>query len=147
MPANARAEEFPLLQGRVAEAERLVYPAFASATCQADEVNRNRWYSLGYPRGAGTTAASAAQVWLSSSVWPRWLVATLGGGTSVLTSMARRQGTLSNYLDARTRAERLRSLYFVHLARPLAPQPGQRRPRHRRPGEAGEADHVWTGVG
>jgi hypothetical protein len=60
-------------------------------------------------------------VWLSSSVWPGVVVATLGGGTSVLTSMARRQGTLSNYLDARTRAERLRSLYFVHLARPLAP--------------------------
>ena len=54
-------------------------------------------------------------------------VARRGGGdprrgTSVLTSVARRQGTLSNYLDARTRAERLRSLYFVHLARPPRPR-------------------------
>ncbi|HET8620021.1 MAG TPA: DUF4231 domain-containing protein [Acidimicrobiales bacterium] len=120
---TARAAEFPLIQGRVAEAERLVYPAFAECDLRArKEQNRNRWYSLLAILGAlGTTAASAAQVWLSSSVWPGVVVATLGGGTSVLTSVARRQGTLSNYLDARTRAERLRSLYFVHLARPPAP--------------------------
>jgi hypothetical protein len=118
-----RAGEFPQLRTRVAEAERLVFPAFAECDMRARrEQNRNRWYSLLAIVGAlGTTAASAAQVWLASSVWPGVVVATLGGGTSVLTSMARRQGTLGNYLDARTRAERLRSLYFIHLARPPAP--------------------------
>jgi len=118
-----RAGEFPHLQTRVAEAERLVFPAFAECDVRARrEQNRNRWYSLLAIVGAlGTTAASASQVWLVSSVWPGVVVATLGGGTSVLTSVARRQGTLGNYLDARTRAERLRSLYFIHLARPPAP--------------------------
>ena len=119
----ARAGEFPTLHARVAEAERLVYPAFAECDMRAKrEQNRNRWYSFLAIVGAlGTTVAGAAQVLLTSSVWPGVVVATLGGGTSVLTTMARRQGTLGNYLDARTRAERLRSLYFVHLARPPAP--------------------------
>ena len=119
----ARAGEFPMLHTRVAEAERLVYPAFAECDIRAKrEQNRNRWYSFLAIVGAlGTTVAGAAQVLLTSSVWPGVVVATLGGGTSVLTTMARRQGTLGNYLDARTRTERLRSLYFVHLARPPAP--------------------------
>ena len=87
-----RAGEFPHLRTRVAEAERLVFPAFAECDTRARrEQNRNRWYSLLAILGAlGTTAASAAQVWLASSVWPGVVVATLGGGTSVLTSVARR---------------------------------------------------------
>jgi hypothetical protein len=34
----------------------------------------------------------------------------------VVTTVARRQGALQNYLTARVRAERLRSLYFEYLA-------------------------------
>jgi SLOG in TRPM, prokaryote len=122
---STRASDFPLLHTRLSEAERLVYPAFAECDRRAKrEQNRNRWFSLMAILGAlGTTVAGAAQVLLADSVWPGVVVATLGGGTSALTTYARRQGTLATYLDARTRAERLRALYFIHLARPPAPTP------------------------
>ena len=48
--------------------------------------------------------------------WPGVVVATLGAATSALITVARRQGSLLNYLTARVRAERLRSLYFEYLA-------------------------------
>jgi hypothetical protein len=118
--ADARA--YPLLHDRVVEAERVIYPAFAACDVTARrEQNRHRWYSLLAILGALlTTVSGAAQVWLASATWPGVAVVTFGAATSVLTSMARRQNTLQTFLDARTRAERLRALYFAHLARPPA---------------------------
>jgi SLOG in TRPM, prokaryote len=116
----ADAGRYPLLRSRVAEAERVIYPAFALWDLKASrEQNLHRWYSLLAIVGALlTTTAGAAQVWLESVVWPGVAVAGFGAMTSALTTMARRQGTLHNFLDARTRAERLRALYFSHLAQP-----------------------------
>jgi hypothetical protein len=66
--------------------------------------------------GLLTTAFGALQAWLQTAPWPGVVVATLGAATSALTTVARRQGSLQNYLTARVRAERLRSLYFEYLA-------------------------------
>jgi len=120
---SAQARDFPLLLPRVAEAEREIYPAFARFEVAARrEQNRHRWFSVGAIAGAMlTTVFGATQVWLQTVVWPGVAVATMGAATSVLTTMARRQGTLDTFLDARTRAERLRALYFAHLRRPPAP--------------------------
>jgi hypothetical protein len=49
--------------------------------------------------------------------WPSIVVATLGAATSALITVSRRQDSLRRYLIARIRAERLRSLYFVFLAK------------------------------
>ncbi|HEY2998000.1 MAG TPA: DUF4231 domain-containing protein [Acidimicrobiales bacterium] len=119
---SAQARDFPLLLPRVAEAEREIYPAFARFEVAARrEQNRHRWFSVLAILGALlTTAFGATQVWLQSVAWPGVVVATLGAATSVLTTLARRQGTLDTFLDARTRAERLRALYFAHLRRPPA---------------------------
>src|SRR5262245_20569536 len=116
----ADAGRYPLLRSRVAEAERVIYPAFAQWDLKASrEQNLHRWYSLLAIVGALlTTTAGAAQVWLQSVTWPGVAVAGFGAMTSALTTVARRQGTLHNFLDARTRAERLRALYFNHLAQP-----------------------------
>jgi hypothetical protein len=115
-----QARQFPLLQARVAEAERMIYPEYARWDITARrEQNRHRWFSVLAIVGALlTTAFGAVQAWLADETWPGVAVATLGAATSVLTSMARRQGTLYNYMSARTRAERLKSLYFEHLGQP-----------------------------
>jgi hypothetical protein len=115
-----QARQFPLLQARVAEAERMIYPEYARWDITARrEQNRHRWFSVLAILGALlTTSFGAVQAWLSQEIWPGVVVATLGAATSVLTSMARRQGTLYNYMSARTRAERLKSLYFEHIGQP-----------------------------
>jgi SLOG in TRPM, prokaryote len=115
-----QARQFPLLQARVAEAERMVYPEYARWDITARrEQNRHRWFSVLAIGGALlTTSFGAVQAWLQDETWPGVAVATLGAATSVLTSMARRQGTLYNYMSARTRAERLKALYFEHIGQP-----------------------------
>jgi SLOG in TRPM, prokaryote/Protein of unknown function (DUF4231) len=115
-----QARQFPLLQARVAEAERMVYPEYARWDITARrEQNRHRWFSVLAIVGALlTTSFGAVQAWLQDETWPGVAVATLGAATSVLTSMARRQGTLYNYMSARTRAERLKALYFEHIGQP-----------------------------
>ncbi len=123
--SSAQARDWPLLQQRVVEAETLVFPTFARCDIAArQEQNRHRWFTLlAIVFSFLTTVFGAMQAWLRADVWPGVVVATLGGLTSVLTSMARRQGTLHNFLDARTRAERLRSLYFTHMGRPPSADP------------------------
>jgi hypothetical protein len=61
---------------------------------------------------------SALQAWLRSAPWPGVVVVTLGAATSALVVVARRQGSLHQYLAARVRAERLRGLYFEYVAEP-----------------------------
>jgi hypothetical protein len=111
---------YPGLQQRLADVDEVVYPAFASCDEEAQvEQNRYRWFIvLSILGGLLTTTFGAVQAWLQSVAWPGVLVATLGAATSAITTLARRQGSLDNYLAARIRAERLRSLYFEHLAKP-----------------------------
>src|SRR5205807_1598910 len=88
------------------------------------EQNRYRWFTtLAIVGGLLTTVFGALQAWLRADPWPGVVVATLGAATSALTTVARRQGCLHSYLTARLRAERLRSLYFAHIAKPPASDP------------------------
>ncbi len=116
------AERYPQLRQRIEEADRLVFPAFAACDVEARrEQNRYRWFTtLAIAGGLLTTVFGALQAWLRADPWPGVVVATLGAATSALTTVARRQGSLHNYLTARLRAERLRSLYFDHVAMPPA---------------------------
>jgi hypothetical protein len=118
-----RAEHrYPALRARIEEADRIVFPAFAALDMAArTEQNRYRWFTtLALVGGLLTTMFGALQAWLQSHPWPGVVVATVGAATSALTTVARRQGSLQTYLTARIRAERLRSLYFEHLAKPPA---------------------------
>ncbi|HET9612210.1 MAG TPA: SLATT domain-containing protein [Acidimicrobiales bacterium] len=146
--SSAQAREWPLLLDRVAEAEAVVYPAFAQCDVEARlEQNRHRWFTVLALAGSFlTTVFGALQAWLQSAVWPGVVVATLGGASSMLTTVARRQGALRSFLDARTRAERLRSLYFAHLARsPATDHDAAARERHHL--ERAVAALAWgTGV-
>jgi hypothetical protein len=115
-------DRYPALRTRIDEADRIVFPAFAALDITARaEQNRYRWFTmLALLGGLFTTMFGALQAWLSSQQWPGVVVATVGAATSALTTVARRQGSLQTYLTARIRAERLRSLYFEHLAKPPA---------------------------
>jgi hypothetical protein len=113
-------ERFPMLARRISEADEVIYPAFAEYDRQAlIEQNRYRWFVVSAIFGGLlTTVFGAVQAWLQSTQWPGVVVATLGAATTALTTVARRQGSLQQYLTARLRAERLRSLYFQHIATP-----------------------------
>ena len=127
-------QRYPQLQPQVADADRLIFPVFAECdvTAQAEQ-NRYRWFTLlALTGGLLTTVFGALQAWLQSTPWPGVLVATLGAATSALTAVARRQGAQQNYLTARLRAERLRSLYFEYVATAPAPDDAGRQKRLRR---------------
>jgi hypothetical protein len=114
------ADRYPALRTRIEEADRIVFPAFAKLDMSArSEQNRYRGFTtLALVGGLLTTMFGALQAWLHTQPWPGIAVATIGAATSALTTVARRQGSLQTYLTARIRAERLRSLYFEHLAKP-----------------------------
>ena len=117
LPEEAR-REYPQLADRIDEADRFVAPAFVACDQLAlREQNRWRWFTvLAIAGGFFTTLFGAVQAWLQSAVWPGVLVVSLGAASSALTTVARRQGALQVFLSARLRAERLRSLYFEHVA-------------------------------
>ena len=130
LPEDAR-REYPLLAERIEEADRYVAPAFAECDQVAlREQNRWRWFTvLAIAGGFLTTVFGAVQAWLQSALWPGVVVVTVGAASGALTTVARRQGSLQQYLAARLRAERLRSLYFEHVAHGSA-----------KPGEEGRRD-------
>ncbi|MEZ0449159.1 SLATT domain-containing protein [Cellulomonas sp. ICMP 17802] len=111
------AASYPALAEAIGQAERLIVPAMRECDATAlREQNRHRWYvTLGLVGGLATTVLGAVQSWLDSAAWPGVAVATVGAATSGLLTVSRRQGSLDTYVAARTRAERLRSLYFEFL--------------------------------
>jgi hypothetical protein len=122
-PAPARVvaletvARYPTLMSAFETAERVVGPALRECDSTAlREQNRHRWYvTLGLVGGLATTILGAVQSWLTSSAWPGVALATVGAATSGLVTVSRRQGSLDAYVSARTRAERLRGLYFEYL--------------------------------
>jgi hypothetical protein len=58
----------------------------------------------------------AVQAELPNEWWTGVVVSTIGASTTAVTTVARRQGALDSYLQARLRAERLRSLYVGFIA-------------------------------
>jgi hypothetical protein len=127
------AQRYPHLRRQLAEAAAVVVPALDECDRQAlVHQNRHRWFTLlAILGGMLTTVFGAMQAWLQSAPWPGVIVVTLGAATSALVVVARRQGSLHQYLAARVRAERLRGLYFEYVAEPPAADDATRAQRLR----------------
>jgi hypothetical protein len=112
--------EHPLLADAIHEANRVVAPALQE--CEAEvqrEHNRQRLFALlAIGAGLAVTASAALQTWLRGAAWPGVLVAAAGTCAAVLTVAARREEPVDGPVSPRRRAEKLRSLYFAHLAAP-----------------------------
>ena len=140
------ASRYPLLREQIVDADRLVYPFFAESDMTAQiEQNRHRWFAvLAIGGGLLTTVFGALQAWLQTVAWPGVVVATLGAATSALITVARRQGSLLNYLTGG--ACRAPALAVLRVPRRLPrrrrgrPPPGIAQPR-----AAGRPDPVRTG--
>lgn len=116
---------YPELAAAIGEAEELVAPAYRQADLNAvREQNRHRLFVvLALIGGLATTLFASMQL-LTTAAWPGIAVAALGTATSALAAVARAGGALDAHLNARLRAERLRALYFEHIA--AAPPPDER---------------------
>ncbi|KOV84945.1 DUF4231 domain-containing protein [Nocardia sp. NRRL S-836] len=111
---------YPLLADAIHDANQVVAPAFHELDAQAGvEQNRYRLLAvLAIAGGLTTTVFAALQTWLDDTPWPGVLVVTGGAFAAAITIVARKRESLDRYLTARARAERLRALYFAHLAAP-----------------------------
>ncbi|MEU5694670.1 hypothetical protein [Actinosynnema sp. NPDC020468] len=119
--------DYPLLADAIHEANQVVAPVLHESEVAAlAESRRARLkVALGAAAGFATTVFGAVQVWLADVVWPGVLVAVSGAVAAVLV-VATRNGEDP---EPRTRADRLRALYFDHLA---APPPSTAAERDRR---------------
>ncbi|GLZ28914.1 hypothetical protein Lesp02_11040 [Lentzea sp. NBRC 105346] len=122
---------YPLLADAIHDANQVVAPAFHELDNEASrEQNRYRLLTvLAITGGLATTTFGALQTWLRDTPWPGVLVVAGGAFAAVITIVARKRESLDRYLTARSRAERLRALYFAHLA---APAPGNDEERQDR---------------
>jgi hypothetical protein len=122
---------YPGLHDAIVEGHREVYPYFAE--CDQTAVREQQRYRLfvvaAMIGGLVTTVFGAVQAALPNEWWPGVVVATVGASTTAVTTVARRQGALDSYLQARLRAERLRSPYVGFIA--AAPS-GDGASRHER---------------
>jgi hypothetical protein len=111
---------YPALADAIHDANQVVAPAFQELDAQA-EVEQNRYRLtavLAIAGGLTTTVFAALQTWLKDTPWPGVLVVAGGAFAAAITIVARKRESLDKYLTARSRAERLRALYFAHLAAP-----------------------------
>ncbi|MEU7475907.1 DUF4231 domain-containing protein [Lentzea sp. NPDC042327] len=122
---------YPLLADAIHDANQVVAPVFHELDAEAEsEQNRYRLLAvLAIAGGLTTTVFGALQTWLNETPWPGVLVVAGGAFAAAITIVARKRESLDRYLTARARAERLRALYFAHLA---APAPGTQEERQDR---------------
>ncbi|WP_089956789.1 HU-CCDC81 and SPOR domain-containing protein [Lentzea xinjiangensis] len=122
---------YPALADAIHDANQVVAPAFHELDAQADvEQNRYRLMAvLAIAGGLTTTVFGALQTWLKDTPWPGVLVVAGGAFAAVITIVARKRESLDKYLTARYRAERLRALYFAHLAAPASGSEQERQDR------------------
>ncbi|TWP50977.1 DUF4231 domain-containing protein [Lentzea tibetensis] len=111
---------YPALADAIHDANQVVAPVFHELDAEAErEQNRYRLLTvLAIAGGLATTTFGALQTWLRDTPWPGVLVVAGGAFAAVITIVARKRESLDRYLTARARAERLRALYFAHLAAP-----------------------------
>lgn len=121
--------DYPLLADAIHDADQLVAPALHEcevAALRTRERARLRT-ALALAAGFATTVFAALQTWLRDVPWPGVLLAASGAVAAVLTVVAR----TGEDPDAHLRAERLRALYFDHLAAPPAADDAEREERAR----------------
>ncbi|MGM1060590.1 hypothetical protein [Saccharothrix sp. Mg75] len=121
--------DYPLLADAIHEANQLVAPALHECEVAALRARERARLLVVLAIGAGfaTTVFAALQVWLSAEPWPGVLLAASGAVAAVLAVVARN----GEDPDVRARAERLRALYFDHLAAPPAVDEEERAERSR----------------
>jgi len=115
---EAAAVRYRHLAPALRELQSVVVPLYDECNTEALlEQNRHRRQQVLLLIGALlTTSFGSIQAALAGSVWPGIVVAIVAAATSAVSSVGRRSASLDRYLDFRRRAERLRSLYFRHLA-------------------------------
>ena len=115
---DAAADEYRHLAPALRDLQAVVVPLYDECNTEALlEQNRHRRQQVLLLIGALlTTSFGSIQAALTGSVWPGIVVAIVAAATSAVSSVGRRSASLDRYLEFRRRAERLRSLYFRHLA-------------------------------
>jgi len=127
IPAE-RANQYPLLKADLITIDTVVGPAFRDydlAARHAQNSFRGQQVAL-LCVTALTTAFGAVQAAYSHQLWPGIVVAVLGVLAAAVAGLGQERGAQRDYLDQRTRAERLRSLAFAYLAE-LSPYDSQDR--------------------
>ncbi|MFI9010651.1 hypothetical protein ACIGNX_25785 [Actinosynnema sp. NPDC053489] len=121
--------DYPLLADAIHDANQLVAPALhESEEAALRSRERARLLTvLALAAGFGATVFAALQVWLRDQPWPGVLLAASGAAAAVLAVVARG----GEDPEAGARAERLRALYFDHLAAPPAADDAEREERAR----------------
>ncbi|GAA1297286.1 hypothetical protein GCM10009634_53000 [Saccharothrix xinjiangensis] len=121
--------DYPLLADAIHDADQLVAPALHECEVAALRARERArlLVALALAAGFATTVLAALQLWLRHVPWPGVLLAASGAVAAVLTVLARS----GEDPDARVRAERLRALYFDHLAAPPAADDAEREDRAR----------------
>ncbi|MEN8240092.1 MAG: DUF4231 domain-containing protein [Actinomycetota bacterium] len=111
-------QAYPALADRFVVLDEEVLPAFREqdASAKAAQI-RYRRFRVAMMVGAALTAiAGALLAALGDAGWPAFAVAVLGLATGSLAGLYRRDQPLARYLESRSRAEQLRSLYFRYLS-------------------------------
>lgn len=121
--------DYPLLADAIHEANQVVAPALHECEVAAlrSRERARLLVVLAIAAGFGTTVFAALQVWLRDQPWPGVLLAVSGAAAAVLAVVARG----GEDTGAQVRAERLRALYFDHLAAPPAADDAERDERAR----------------
>ncbi|MEV0679594.1 hypothetical protein AB0I60_24020 [Actinosynnema sp. NPDC050436] len=136
--------DYPLLADAIHEANQVVAPVLREQEVAALRERERARLLVVLAIGAGfaATVFGALQSWLRDEPWPGVLLAVAGAGAAVLAVLGRG----GEDPDARARAERLRALYFDHLAAPPAADDAEREERSRELA-AGVARHRHEVVG
>ncbi|MCE6994774.1 hypothetical protein LZG04_08130 [Saccharothrix sp. S26] len=121
--------DYPLLADAIHEANQVVAPALheCEVTALRARERARLLVVLAIAAGFAATVSAALQVWLRDEPWPGVLLAVAGAAAAVLAVVARG----GEDPDAKVRAERLRALYFDHLAAPPAADEAERDERAR----------------
>jgi len=117
IPEN-RAGKYPLLEPDLTAVASIIGPAFAEfdrKALRAQNSFRRQQVAL-ICVTALTTAFAAVQAAFSHQLWPGAVVAVLGVLSAAVAGQGGEHAAHRDYLDHRTRAERLRSTAFAYLA-------------------------------
>lgn len=112
------AENYPLLKSDLATVTSVIGPAYGEYDVGAQRAQnsfRRQQVAL-ICATALTTAFGAVQAGFSHQLWPGIVVAVLGVLSAAVAGQGGERAAQRDYLEQRTRAERLRSAAFAYLA-------------------------------